>query len=134
MIELGVRAFAKRNNIDINSITGTGKGGRVVKEDVVSALDSRPTGKVLSTPAVRFFAKDNGIDINLIVGTGPRGRVTREDVQAFMKGGAAQSPSQSAFTGNFIGIPAQPPLSGITEDDTVKKITGIKKAMTKTMS
>lgn len=38
-VELGVRAFAHRNKIDINSITGSGKGGRVTKEDVIKAME-----------------------------------------------------------------------------------------------
>jgi pyruvate/2-oxoglutarate dehydrogenase complex dihydrolipoamide acyltransferase (E2) component len=65
--QLGVRAFAIRNKIDINSITGTGKGGRVTKEDVVHSMASGATstgGKVLSTPAVRALAKENNVNIN----------------------------------------------------------------------
>jgi pyruvate/2-oxoglutarate dehydrogenase complex dihydrolipoamide acyltransferase (E2) component len=58
---LGVKALAKRNNINIASITGTGKGGRVTKKDVLDALDPQnhmpAEGKVRSTPAVRAFAK-----------------------------------------------------------------------------
>jgi pyruvate/2-oxoglutarate dehydrogenase complex dihydrolipoamide acyltransferase (E2) component len=53
--QLGVRAFAKRNNIDIHSITGTGKAGRVTKEDVLNQMTSG--NKARSTPAVRAFAK-----------------------------------------------------------------------------
>jgi hypothetical protein len=33
-----------------------------------------------------------------------------------------------------MGIPVQPPLTGVTDQDKVKKITGMKKAMTKTMT
>jgi len=54
---LGVRQFAKRNNIDINSITGTGKGGRVTKDDIIIHMEGYTIEKVRSTPAVRAFAK-----------------------------------------------------------------------------
>jgi 2-oxoisovalerate dehydrogenase E2 component (dihydrolipoyl transacylase) len=48
---------------------------------------------------------------------------------------AAQSVvSTGATTTGVIGVPQQPPLTGITSEDQVKKITGIKKAMTKTMT
>ena len=63
---LGVRAFALRNKIDINSITGTAKGGRVTKEDILNAMQGNPVKKVRSTPAVRAFAKDHDLDINQI--------------------------------------------------------------------
>jgi 2-oxoglutarate dehydrogenase E2 component (dihydrolipoamide succinyltransferase) len=35
------RKIAEENSIDPNSITGTGKGGRVTKEDVVAAVDAK---------------------------------------------------------------------------------------------
>lgn len=42
-----------------------------------------------------------------------------------------EQPSQSTV---MRGVPSQPPLSGVTTEDEVKKITGIQKAMTKTMT
>lgn len=79
----------------------------------------------MSGPAVRHHAKKHGIDINQVPGTGKNGRVTKEDLINFMEGPKA---SQHA-------VPvSQPPLSGTTESDQVKKIVGIKKAMTKTMT
>lgn len=134
LCQLGVKAFARRNNINLSTITGTGKGGRVTKEDVVNALSSQGQ-KVRSTPAVRAFAKENNVNINLVSGTGPNGRVTRDDILAFMNGTATQTVlSTGATTKGVIGVPQQPPLSGITGQDHVKKITGMKKAMTKTMT
>ena len=74
MGQLGVRAFAKRNNIDIHSITGSGKDGRVTKEDLLNQktsgtkedlLNQNTSGtKARSTPAVRAFAKQQNVDIN----------------------------------------------------------------------
>jgi 2-oxoisovalerate dehydrogenase E2 component (dihydrolipoyl transacylase) len=99
-----------------------------------------PSGKVLSTPAVRAFAKENNVDISQVTGTGHNGRVTRDDVLSFMKAGSpvqaevTSSDSTPSFGAGFVGIPSQPPITGVTEEDQVKKITGIKKAMTKTMT
>lgn len=99
-----------------------------------------PAGKVLSTPAVRAFAKENGVDISLVSGTGSNGRVTRDDVLSFMKGGSpvqaavSATSSPASFGPGYIGIPSQPPLTGVTAEDQIKKISGIKKAMTKSMT
>jgi 2-oxoisovalerate dehydrogenase E2 component (dihydrolipoyl transacylase) len=85
--------------------------------------------KALSTPAVRHLAKSHGIDINQIQGTGKNGRVTKEDIINYMdgKGNVTQSKTSSV---SF----EMPPLTGTTQEDQVKKIVGIKKAMTKTMT
>lgn len=112
MSTLGVKALAKRNNINLASITGTGKGGRVTKHDVLEAVDRLPTsGKVRSTPAVRAFAKKNNVDINQISGTGPDSRVTKDDVVAFMSKGTKPAPakqsvmSTGASISGVIGVP-----------------------------
>jgi pyruvate/2-oxoglutarate dehydrogenase complex dihydrolipoamide acyltransferase (E2) component len=54
---LGVKHFANRNNIDLNVVKGTGKEGRVTKEDLINHMEGHSVAKVRSTPAVRAFAK-----------------------------------------------------------------------------
>lgn len=82
----GVRAspaalhHARRRNLDLTRIVGTGKHGIVTKEDV----ENFKGAKALATPAVRGFAKEKGIDINLVLPTGEDGRVTKEDILAFI--------------------------------------------------
>jgi len=84
------------------------------------------------------MAKKNGVDINEVAATGKGGRVTKEDLINFMSGKTqpkamdreVEQPSGSPV----MRAPAQPPLSGVTTEDVVKKITGIQKAMTKTMT
>jgi len=79
------------------------------------------------------MAKKHNLDINQIPATGKGGRVTKEDVINFMDG--KTQPIASAPTTAVTSMSVQqPPLTGITEQDTVKKITGMKKAMTKTMT
>jgi len=57
MLNLGVRHFANRHNIDLNLITGSGKAGRVLKGDIIEHMEGKTVEKARSTPAVRAFAK-----------------------------------------------------------------------------
>jgi 2-oxoisovalerate dehydrogenase E2 component (dihydrolipoyl transacylase) len=84
-------------------------------------------GKVLSTPVTRHYAKTLGVDITQVVGTGKDGRVLDSDVDNFLNAPAAKS-------GGFRSMVQQAPLKGITEQDDVKKIIGVMKGMTKTMT
>jgi len=94
----------------------------------------------LSTPAVRHLAKKEGVNINEVPGTGKNGRVTKGDILAFIKGGhgTASQGVAPAHSGQRSGYgymgPRIAPLEGITELDEIKRITGMKKAMTKTMT
>lgn len=58
--------MANRNNIDLSLITGSGKDGRVTKEDLINHMEGNTVKKVRSTPAVRAFAKQNDLNINHI--------------------------------------------------------------------
>ena len=78
------RRLAMEHNVDLRAINGSGRGGRITREDVEAALapQSESTDKVLAAPAVRKFARDNGIDLAAVAGSGRDGRVTRADVEA----------------------------------------------------
>lgn len=80
------------------------------------------------------MAKKNGVDINQVPATGKGGRVTKEDLINFMSGNTQPKAMEREPQGPIARAPAQPPLSGVTTEDKVEKITGIQKAMTKTMT
>jgi pyruvate dehydrogenase E2 component (dihydrolipoamide acetyltransferase) len=46
-----VRKLASDNGVDLNSVTGTGTGGRITKQDVLSAAASRPKTAAAPAPA-----------------------------------------------------------------------------------
>ena len=93
-----VRKIASDNSVDLRQVKGTGKNGRILKEDILSYMESspppkvadiltsegrregRPAGKVLTTPAVRRIASEEGVDLREVQGTGEGGRVLKEDL------------------------------------------------------
>ena len=99
-----MRKVAIENSVDLREVKGTGKGGRILKEDVLNFVDSvrpnvfdvvsndvvrikSPEGrKVHSTPAVRHKAKEEGIDLGKVQGTGENGRVLMDDLLKHIKG------------------------------------------------
>ena len=92
------RKLAAEHNIDTTSLTGTGPGGRITREDVQQAIDAAAqtpaAGKRAPvTPAARKLAAEHNIDTTSLTGTGPGGRITREDVQHAIDA-AAQTPAE----------------------------------------
>ena len=97
-----VKKIANENSVDLRLVKGTGKDGRILKEDILNYMESsspppppkvadvitgvggasgRPSGKVLATPAVRQMAREEGVDLSDVRGTGEEGRVLKEDLQ-----------------------------------------------------
>ena len=91
------RKLAAEHNIDTTSLTGTGPGGRITREDVqqaINAAQAPAAGKRAPvTPAARKLAAEHNIDTTSLTGTGPGGRITREDVQQAIDA-AAQAPAE----------------------------------------
>jgi pyruvate dehydrogenase E2 component (dihydrolipoamide acetyltransferase) len=92
------RNLADEHGIDITTVEGTGKDGRVLKSDVQGAVDDREdddggepvraedeqgltAADVDITDAAGDRADEHGIDITTIEGTGKDGRVRKSDVQ-----------------------------------------------------
>ena len=91
------RKLAAEHNIDTASLTGTGPGGRITREDVQQAIDAAAQAPAAGkrapvTPAARKLAAEHNIDTASLTGTGPGGRITREDVQQAID--AAQAPAE----------------------------------------
>lgn len=124
------RNIAESKGVDITKITGTGPGGRIVKEDIDNYLKSiegqavslkaevaqqpsvglisREEGRIKISPLARSTAKELGIDYTRepIKGTGPEGRIVKEDVLAYAKFRKAETVSQTAQAGAQAGAEA----------------------------
>jgi 2-oxoisovalerate dehydrogenase E2 component (dihydrolipoyl transacylase) len=87
--------------------------------------------KALATPAVRSIARRHGIDISHVKGTGKDKRVMKEDILAFINNKGQAAPESKPASTNQVKMT---PLSHVRPEDQVKKLTGIKKAMTRTMT
>lgn len=99
-ISPAARARASEARLDVASIQGTGRCGRIMLQDVEQALrpaaepelkgpyEVAPETNAFASPAARRLAAQHGVELAALKGTGPRGRICREDVLAVA---AAQS-------------------------------------------
>ena len=78
------RKLCDELGIDPATVTGTGPGGRITREDVEKAAQAgpapAPTERVKISPVARKLCEEKGIDPAAVTGTGPGGRITRDDV------------------------------------------------------
>ncbi len=87
------RRLARDEGVDLTLVSGTGKEGMVVKDDVRAALEgpAKAPSEVVSTresvkasPAARRVARERGVDLREIIGSGPGGRIVEQDVLDFV--------------------------------------------------
>ena len=75
------RNMAKKMQVDLSMISGTGAKGRIHKEDVMMFMENeRPR----ITPLAKKIAEINNIDYTKIKGSGFRSKIMKEDILALM--------------------------------------------------
>jgi len=76
--------LAQELGVDIGTVTGSGPGGRVTREDIEKAASNKSknssTGKIPATPAAKRVANESGISLNNVSASGPAGVVLSADV------------------------------------------------------
>jgi pyruvate dehydrogenase E2 component (dihydrolipoamide acetyltransferase) len=113
------RKLAEANNIDLNSIEGTGPGGKITKGDVEeaggsasasSAPSPAPTAapapdptpsktdgeRIIASPLAKRIAEQKGLDLSAISGSGPNGRIVKADVENADTGAAPAKAASAA--------------------------------------
>ncbi len=128
------RALAREAGLDLEGVQGSGPQGRVVKADVLAALERRgaSSGRAassaatkaghgaqqparrFSSPAARAMAREAGLDLaNLAVaGTGPSGRMVRADVQAAVAARGVRGANSTERPAVVQGAAAHPDVAG----------------------
>ena len=128
---------AKKQAQDSSSSSSSDEHEKVGRTPLSAAVQES-NHKALATPAVRSIAKKHRIDISKVPATGKDGRVMKEDIVNFINGKttskAVEAPTAAASSFKGEKSVKMPPLTGVKPDDIVKKLTGMKKAMTKTMT
>ena len=106
-----VRQYAREKGIDITAVAPTGKGGRVLKEDIDNFSGVAPAAAEAVTPAVQAQAS------------------AQAAVQAAPVAAAAQATQAAAPA----PAPAQPFTSAMGEAETRQKMSPMRKAIAKAM-
>jgi len=87
-----IRRLARQLKVKLQSVRGTGRGGRVTEEDVQAAAaaaanpvtSAAGTGVIRATPRARRAAGRFAVDLSSIIGTGSGGRIREKDVLALV--------------------------------------------------
>lgn len=85
--------YAKKANIEISKIKGTGPGARILKKDVkrylrennMPILEEENYGNEKISPYADCLSKEMGINIDKIEGSAPGGRIIKKDIEEYIK-------------------------------------------------
>jgi pyruvate dehydrogenase E2 component (dihydrolipoamide acetyltransferase) len=96
-----VRRLLQERGLSPNEVIGTGPGGRITKDDVISH-GSNPPPTLAETPTqspvVRRLLAEHGIDASAVTASGGGSRLTRHDVEAFIAGRSSSDDETIPFT------------------------------------
>ena len=96
------RKLCDELGIDPATVTGSGPGGRITREDVEKAARAAPppaaAERLKISPVARKLCEELGVDPASVTGTGPGGRITRDDVQKAAEAAKA-APAATAAPG-----------------------------------
>ncbi len=127
------RKLAEANGIDLNTIEGTGPGGKITKGDVeaagggsapapaapAAAASPAPAAapaksdgsRIIASPLAKRIAEQKGLDLSTISGSGPNGRIVKADVEN-AEPGAAPAKTAAAPAAAAAATPSVSPDDG----------------------
>ncbi|MFF7490096.1 2-oxo acid dehydrogenase subunit E2 [Streptomyces luteogriseus] len=135
-IEAGplVRHLAEHSGVDLETLHGSGPGGRVTRTDVERATAARAgTGapRVRATPRARRLAAELGVDLATVTGTGRGSAVRAADVRQAAPGPSAPAPSPPVGAAPLRPSAERPSVERPAENRTVAMRQAIAGLMTR---
>ncbi len=142
--------------IDLNKVTGTGPGGRIVQADVEGARGNpammlsagaapapaaaapvaSSDARVVASPLAKRLAAEKGIDLATVTGTGPNGRIVRADVENYQPGAAQPATAASAAT-SVAPVAMAAETRALLDDripHTVESLSGMRKTIARRLT
>ncbi|WP_439534409.1 dihydrolipoamide acetyltransferase family protein [Polymorphobacter sp.] len=133
-ISPAARALAGSAGVDVSTLAGSGRAGRITYQDVAQAAapPALPVGGapvsimpttgglegVHASPLARRLAVQHGVDLTGLTGTGPRGRISKADVLARVEA----------------EVPAAAPAPVAAQGVEVIRMSGMRKAIARQLS
>ena len=77
--------LANADNVSLTGVIGSGRDGKIMKQDVLNVAVSGVNDKVRATPAAKHVASEAGINLTAVTGTGPKGRIQTDDVAEYIE-------------------------------------------------
>jgi len=96
--------LATKHGLDIEAVEGSGPKGRIVKRDVLAAIEGE--AKLRVSPLARMASEEYHIDLHAVEGSGPHGRIMRDDVLNAM-------PKGSGIAGELKRLSERRPITGM---------------------
>lgn len=129
-----VRRLARQKGIVLGDIQGSGKGGRILAEDLTQKTNSdpgrpQPSGNPFATPRARKLARELGIDWRTIPGSGKGGRVRERDLMGVPPGGGGHSPLEPSQA-DWVSLPLSSTRKRIAERLLISRQTTVPVTLT----
>jgi len=91
-----VRRIAAEQGLDLSTVAGTGREGRVTKGDALAASGGGGGERVFASPIAKRLAGERGLELSGIKGSGPNGRIIERDLEGVTAKAPAPTPAPSA--------------------------------------